>query len=360
MNARPANTHNWIDPAGQPGWVSVIIPTFNNAALISGKLQSVFWQHHRPLELIIVDDGSTDATVDVVSEFKGQHAGDSRFEVHYFYQPNAGGARARNAGLTRSRGEFIQFLDADDLLSRSKIARQYERLKSLSDTIAVYGPWAYFEKSQRGYRIFKPYGEQNSSNQLIDWIAGWFVPTHSILWRRTTIAALGPWDEQLCADQDGEYALRFLRNAGKFLFVDHSQAYYRQAQNLKKIATTVSRRATEASIRSRMELAQRLEAHFMECNALGAIARNALAQRYFEIARHWTQPFPDLGRECLSQFQRLSDDRSITASFPSRALYRLFGFEVTQKLKHIVRQRIGLPRRFSARTIPSLEHLCAL
>ncbi|MFZ5518906.1 MAG: glycosyltransferase family 2 protein [Candidatus Zhuqueibacterota bacterium] len=360
MNARPANTGNRIDAASQPGLVSVIIPTFNSAALISQTLQSVLWQLHRPMELIIVDDGSTDATAEVVSEFEAQHAGDEGFEVHYFYQPNAGGARARNAGLILSRGEYIQFLDADDILSRTKIARQYERLKGLSGDVAAYGAWAYFEKSQRGYRIFKTYGERHAANQLIDWIGGWFVPTHSILWKRATIAALGPWDEQLRADQDGEYALRFLRAGGKFLFVDRSQAYYRQAQNLKKIASTVSRRATEESIQSRIGLAQRLEAHFIERNALDALARNALARRYFEIARHWTQSHPDIRRQCLAEFERLSDSHSITASFLSRTMYRVFGFTFTQKLKHLIRGRIGVPRQFRARAVPSLEHMCAL
>lgn len=359
MNEAPPKT-SWMPTNFQPGLVSVIIPTFNNAHLIGETVQSVFLQTHRPLEVIFVDDGSTDSTRDTVDEFREKYSSDPAFEIRYFFQGNKGGAIARNLGITKSRGEYIQFLDSDDLLSENKIALQMDAQKNLPEKTTAYGSWRYFEKHETSYRLYKLYDERKTENQLLNWISGWFVPSHAILWRRSDIATLGPWDESLKADQDGEYALRFLMAGGSFAFVENNTAYYRQSRNLKKVKSTVSRQATAESIQSRIGLVQQLETQFTQQKRLDADTRNALARRYYEIARHWTLHQKELRQFCLKEFARLTSNGAISASLHHRALHALFGFAFTQKLKFVVRNIVGVPRQFRSQKVNSLEELCRL
>ena len=103
-----------IDLMNRP-LVSVIVPVFNGGRYICDALRSAFGQDYRPIEVIVVDDGSTDNTAKVVRSFK---------DVIYIYQPNQGVAAARNVGISLSQGEFIAFLDADDLWAGDKLTRQ--------------------------------------------------------------------------------------------------------------------------------------------------------------------------------------------------------------------------------------------
>jgi glycosyltransferase involved in cell wall biosynthesis len=97
--------------------VSVIIPVFNGELYLRAALESVFGQDHKPYEVIVVDDGSTDTTADIVSEFK---------DVIYLRQANQGVATARNKALDIARGEFIAFIDQDDLWTPNKLAVQVQ------------------------------------------------------------------------------------------------------------------------------------------------------------------------------------------------------------------------------------------
>jgi len=110
MNANVKS--HWIKEAFEPGLVTVIIPTFNRAGLIADTPQSVRAQTYCPIEVVVVDDGSTDGTPQVMERFAREAAGD--LGVLYFWQANQGAPAAGNRGLAEAHGEFIQFLDCDD------------------------------------------------------------------------------------------------------------------------------------------------------------------------------------------------------------------------------------------------------
>ena len=101
--------------------VSVIIPAYNSEAFLAEALGSVLAQTYRPAEVIVVDDGSTDRSADVARSFEG---------VRYIYQANRGPATARNTGIALARGEFIAFLDHDDVWLPNKLEVQMEFLLS--------------------------------------------------------------------------------------------------------------------------------------------------------------------------------------------------------------------------------------
>jgi glycosyltransferase involved in cell wall biosynthesis len=103
----------------KPSLISCIVPVFNGERYLKETINSILEQTYRPLEIIVADDGSTDGTAKVVANYKEQ--------VFYLWQPNAGTAAARNLGLSAAKGEFVAFLDADDLWHPEKLARQMAR-----------------------------------------------------------------------------------------------------------------------------------------------------------------------------------------------------------------------------------------
>ena len=112
--------------------VSVIIPTYNREKLISRAIESVLAQVYPVYEIIVVDDGSTDATKSVLAPFNGK--------IKYIYQKNAGIAEARNRGIKESSGEYIAFLDSDDYWAPEKLAEQVKVLDANPQVGIVFAP----------------------------------------------------------------------------------------------------------------------------------------------------------------------------------------------------------------------------
>jgi glycosyltransferase involved in cell wall biosynthesis len=119
-----------------PELVSTIIPVHNRARLLREAVASVLAQTYRPIEIVIVDDGSTDDTAAVADEL----ARSSPETIVVIHQPNGGPGAARQRGLERARGSFIQFLDSDDLLLPGKFTAQVGALRRQPDCQISYGP----------------------------------------------------------------------------------------------------------------------------------------------------------------------------------------------------------------------------
>nr|WP_259211054.1 glycosyltransferase [Salinibacter ruber] len=120
------------------GAVSVVIPTFNRAQYVTDALESVWAQSYRPVETIVVDDGSTDNTATIVDEWADAHQEDG-FTVTYRYQENAGAPSARNHGLQVASGQWIKFLDSDDILHPEALTAQIEASQKLCEDEIVFG-----------------------------------------------------------------------------------------------------------------------------------------------------------------------------------------------------------------------------
>lgn len=116
--------------------VSIIIPAFNRERYLAQTIESVLSQTYRPIETIVVDDGSTDKTAEVAEGFSDK--------VRCFYQPNSGCGAARNAGVLKARGSFLAFLDSDDLWMEDKLSRQMAVLQSEGDVDMVFGHVEHF------------------------------------------------------------------------------------------------------------------------------------------------------------------------------------------------------------------------
>jgi glycosyltransferase involved in cell wall biosynthesis len=204
MTTLPIQAETWLthDAPIVPGLVSVIIPNYNHADYLPNAIDSVLQQVYEPVEVIVVDDGSTDHSGQVAARY-GSH-------IHYIWQENRGLSAARNTGLRAAKGEYIALLDADDMLEPDFMAIL---VGLLADNPAVDGVIC-------GYRFVDD--EMNPLPQaeardlpahtlyatLLD---GNFLVPESILLRRHCYIVAGPFDEKLRACEDWDMWLRISR-----------------------------------------------------------------------------------------------------------------------------------------------------
>lgn len=189
------------------GLVSIIIPVYNRPDLLADAVRSVLAQTYRPIEIIIVDDGSTDsgATASRAREFTVR----LRDIVSYIHQPNSGPGVARETGRIRARGEFIGYLDSDDLFLPHKVALQVQALREHDERDIVYG---YIEQcglddGPNPNNI--PWGRSAESVELLfpDILRGRHWCTSCPLYRRTLTDKIGPWSTSRF-EEDFEYDVR--------------------------------------------------------------------------------------------------------------------------------------------------------
>ncbi|HET8775925.1 MAG TPA: glycosyltransferase family 2 protein [Thermoanaerobaculia bacterium] len=183
--------------------VSTIIPVFNRAAMLREAVDSVLAQTHRPIEILIVDDGSTDDTPAVADSLARGHAG----LVRVFHQPNGGAGAARETARTEARGDFIQHLDSDDLLLPRKFEVQVAALAAHPECGAAYG-WTRF-RHRDGRVEPRPWKRSGESIETLfpAMLAGRWWDTPTPLYRGALIREAGPWT-RLRIEEDWEYDCR--------------------------------------------------------------------------------------------------------------------------------------------------------
>ncbi len=202
--------------------VSILITAYNAEKTIGYTLESAIAQTWQRKEIIVVDDGSTDRTAEVAQQFK---------DVRVVSTENHGLSGAQNNAFPLSQGDYIQYLDADDLLAPDKIERQLAALRSSdSKRVLLSSPWAPFYYRTRHARFVRNSLWQDLSP--VEWLlrklrenihmqnATWLVS-------RELAKAAGPWDTRLQYDQDGEYFCRVLLASEGTRFVPGTGIYYR-------------------------------------------------------------------------------------------------------------------------------------
>jgi hypothetical protein len=203
--------------------VSILIPAFNAERWIAETIRSALSQTWPRIEVIVVDDGSGDATLAVARRFEAER-------VKVVGKANQGAAAARNLAFQLSRGDYIQWLDADDLLAPDKIERQLAALppQGASSTL-LSGSWAYFAyRPQRAVFVPTPLWEDLPP---VEWLhrkmsQNLHMQTSTWLTNRELALAAGPWDETLTNDDDGEYFCRVLLASSGTRFVAESMVFF--------------------------------------------------------------------------------------------------------------------------------------
>ncbi|MGB8510006.1 MAG: glycosyltransferase family A protein [Pyrinomonadaceae bacterium] len=207
--------------------VSVIMPTYNYGHFIAETLASLRAQTYEHWECFVVDDGSTDDTAEVVRRCA---AGDAR--VHYVAQKNQRQAVAKNTGLAASRGRYVQFLDADDLLERRKFERQVEYLEEHRDVDIVYGGMRYFVTGRERELFYSMVGEDRmwmaeisgAGREVVrQLLIDNFMVINSPLVRRAVVSDVGEFDAVLPPVEDWDYWIRCALAGKRFEFQDFAE-----------------------------------------------------------------------------------------------------------------------------------------
>ena len=225
--------------------VSIVIPTYNRAHLIGETLDSIIAQSYGNWECLIIDDHSTDGTDLLIDEYSKR---DGRFQ--FFLKGRdvkQGAAAARNLGLRKAKGEYVQFLDSDDILASNKLEAQLTSLSSENWQTLTTCKWGVFSDIRDPINIYQDRADYRDFDDIKDYfdligLYGGFFPSHSFLVSRKLIDCSGYWNEELVINDDGEFFFRIILNAKKILFADDTYVLYRNsAQNGDNVSSLNSK-----------------------------------------------------------------------------------------------------------------------
>ncbi len=212
--------------------VSVIIPNYNRAAVIGETIKNILCQSLPPHEVIVVDDGSTDNSVSTIKKFANQ--------VTLIEQKNQGASAARNVGLKVASGDFIQFMDSDDLASLNKLEVQARVLQEQKADI-VYGAWtkAWLNNGQVKLQdvVLQQAPLPSSQHPLFWFLTSWSMVFQQCLVRKSLLDKIGGYREDLKLYEDGELFVRMLLAGAKLVHESETLTLYRLEDHGKLTAS---------------------------------------------------------------------------------------------------------------------------
>ncbi|MBD1877294.1 glycosyltransferase [Coleofasciculus sp. FACHB-T130] len=195
-------------------FVSAIVPVYNGEQFLAEAIQNILNQNYQPLEIIVVDDGSTDKTAEVAARYKDS--------IHYVYQPNSGPSAARNRGLRMAKGDAIAFLDVDDLWSENNLKLQTDYLVYNPSVEIVQGLIQNLKISQltpEGAIFEKHYQPYN------------YINLGSALYRKSVFDKIGLFDESLSFAEDVDWFVRAWENRVSKVVLEQVTLFYRRHQD---------------------------------------------------------------------------------------------------------------------------------
>jgi glycosyltransferase involved in cell wall biosynthesis len=263
---------------------SIIVPCYNAERWVAAAIESALAQTWPEIEIIAVNDGSTDNSIGVLRRFEGPR-------VQVLDQPNRGASAARNAGLRAAKGKYLQFLDADDLLAPDKVSRQVLLLEARGPGVVGTARWARFQQDPATalatdsplFRDIAPvdFLLLHTAGGHMMHPAAWLVP--SDIARKA-----GPWDESLTLNDDGEYFARVALSAREIAYSLDSVALYRSG-----LPSSLSGRRDRRSLDSLFRSCDLVAAHLVGVEDTPRV-RHALADYYQRLAYEIYPDAPDL------------------------------------------------------------------
>lgn len=240
--------------SGFTALVSIIIPSYNYANFIAEAVSSALQQSHNNLQVIVVDDGSTDDTQHVVSTLMAQ---DNR--IHYISQSNQGLSAARNTGIKHASGDFLVFLDADDVLHPDKIQAHLEHFSQVTETDISYGRSRYFlsgnpEETFANIDLndaeWMPSISGNAAAVMPALVVNNIMPVCSAMLRRKLVEQVGDFDISLKSLEDWDYWLRAAALNSNFSFIsDERLAAYIRVHDVSMSKNALRMLVTQYSLR---------------------------------------------------------------------------------------------------------------
>jgi glycosyltransferase involved in cell wall biosynthesis len=297
------------------GLVTTIIPVFNRPALLREAVQSVLEQTYQPIEIVIVDDGSTNSTPEVIHELEKLVPG----VIRVISQANSGPGGAREAGRQTAQGEFIQYLDSDDLLLPRKFEVQVAALREHPECGIAYGMTQFVRVGQIPTREAHKGTADHHEFLFPALLLGRFWYTNTPLYRRSFTDRIGPW-RAFWNEEDWEYDARAAALGAKLCYCDEFVSIQRSHQPDQHLCYQ--------GASDPRKLKDRTAAHEL----ILAHARTAGIGPEVPEMRHFARELFLLSRQCgavgLTKESRELFSLARTASSPERARgwdFRLYG-----------------------------------
>jgi glycosyltransferase involved in cell wall biosynthesis len=321
--------------------VSVIIPAYNAEKYLAETIQSVLDQTYSAIEVIIVNDGSTDQTAMVLEQFS------SNPKIRYLSQQNMGCSGAKNAGLQMAQGKFIQFLDADDLLSPDKIEKQVELLGNDENGIAVCKTRVFSDSGNKDGDSEIDTEFLYTTNNTLEFILNLYglngkngmIQPNAFLVPKKIAEAVGPYNLSIspAPDEDGEYFCRVMLAAGKIYYAKEGTNYYRRPVNANaSLSRQVSHHHAQGGLRSLILIAKHVLAA-EDSNRVRQIMASHFAGYIYQYSN-----YSDLVRMAEAEIEKLGVKKIPSAgSEHFRTMTKWVGFHNALRLKNLLNPRKG-------------------
>jgi glycosyltransferase involved in cell wall biosynthesis len=304
-----------VDP-----FVSILIPCFNAERWVEGAIESALVQTWPRKEVIVVDDGSTDRSLDIIKRFDGR--------IRWETGPNRGSNAARNRLLALARGDWLQYLDADDYLLPEKLARQVEFAREHPNVDVIYSPVAW-KRVENGTVVCTetPIPEPRDPWMLL---ALWRLPqTGGALWKRRVLMSAGGWRVGQPCCQEHELYCRLLEANAWFAYCAGCSAVYRDFEQDGRI----TRKPRAEFVRERLAILDRVERHLELSSQLTRLRHQAVNDARHDLARSlWDRH----RQQAIDTYERIRlSDASFIPSAEFNPLlylivYRVLGFQAAQ------------------------------
>ncbi len=315
-----------LNDSPQSGLVSIIVPCYNAERFLGETLESAFAQTYPQTEIIVIDDGSTDGTPNLIRSYADR--------LRAEFGPNRGASAARNRGTALARGEFIQYLDADDLLMPDAVEQRVSALQTSGADVA-YSDWERLVEVEPGLfdvreRIVRRIEDVHPDLEIA-LITNFWAPPAAVTYRRTIIEKIGDWKEWLPVIQDA----RFIQDAGlaggRFAYAPGIGARYRVHNG-----ASLSRRSNAAFVSDVFRNTCDLQAIFEARGEMNPEQRRALAQIYDYTARSLFFHDQAAFRNCVARLYQV--EPGFRPSWPkaARVASAIIGFRAAGALLEVL------------------------
>jgi len=303
--------------------VSIVVPCHDAAPWLAETLESALAQTWAEKEILVVDDGSADGSLAIARSFENRG-------VRVLAQANRGAAAARNAGMQQARGDYVQFVDADDLLTPDKLAAQVALLESHGRDCVATCRWGRFAGDPATARfidddLFRDLAPLDflllhTGNHRMMHPAAWLTP------RRVADRA-GPWNEALSLNDDGEYFARVVTAARRIVYSPAGATLYRS-----RLPGSLSRRRSAPALASLARSVELIAGHVRGIEDSPRV-RRALADYWQRLVYELYPDAPGLGRRAAAEVRALGGSTlPPERGSHERMLARLCGWRLARRL----------------------------
>jgi glycosyltransferase involved in cell wall biosynthesis len=316
--------------------VSIIIPVFNADKYLIETIISAINQTWPNKEILIIDDGSTDRSYEIANSYQSDI-------VNVYQQKNSGAAAARNHGLAKAKGDYIQFLDADDLLSNDKIEKQVLALQQQPDKIAVCSTVHFPDKEN--HLLFRPsifeenfiYNTDDPVDFMVKLWGGYdqhasMIQPNAWLTPIGLIKKVGKWNESLSLDDDGEYFARIILNSKGIIKVNGIFNYYRKQQNQNNLSSHNSLTHLNSQLVAALVKKKELFAR-----STSKEARQAIHRQLFELIVKSYPKHPSIYKNAMKELPSI-DSKYYKPAIGGPKIQRivdLFGWKTARVIQYI-------------------------